>query len=46
MQVTKSKQVIENVLDENISLTERIRTFVSEHGVTIVSICASVLWTS
>ena len=43
MQVTKSIQVIENVLNENISLTERIRTFVSEQGITIVSICASVL---
>ena len=46
MQVEKSKQVIENIVNENISLTERIRIFVSEQGITIVSVCASLLWPS
>ena len=43
MQVAGSKQAIENVLDESISLTERIRNLVSEQGITIVSISASLL---
>ena len=40
-QVARTKQTIENVLDEDISLLERIRTLFREQGITIFSILAA-----
>ena len=41
-QVTRIKQTIEKVLDQNTSLAERIRTLFREQGITIFSILTAL----
>ena len=44
-QVARIKQTIKEVLDQNTSLAERIRTLFSEQGITIISILTALSMT-